>query len=187
MGWGRLPLGTGVVNTCAVPGGAWGAWGHVCFFISGISRTPDSQPPPTSSPRCTGQLVRPGLERRWFDPCLMLGCQGGRGEWSRRSGPMVGASGSEFGAEEASVILKTCVYSFVRKAWLFFRSHESPALQLARVVGAGECWWPWGSQGPLEQTGICGVSSPGGPLWPRVRDTLFLPPHCDCPYRICFD
>lgn len=49
------------------------------------------------------------------------------GQCSRISGPMVGASGSEFGAKEASVILKTCVYSFVPKAWLFFPSHESPA------------------------------------------------------------
>lgn len=40
---------------------------------------------------------------------------------------MVGVPGSEFGAREASVILKTCVYSFVPKAWLFFLFHESPA------------------------------------------------------------
>lgn len=40
---------------------------------------------------------------------------------------MVGAPGSEFGAGTASVILKTCVYSFVPKAWLFFLFHEFPA------------------------------------------------------------
>lgn len=65
-----------------------------------------------------GQCVRPGLER------------GGsrlhpRGVWVAREdrvgrglvpwGPTVGASGSAFGTEEASVILKTRVYSFVCK------------------------------------------------------------------------
>lgn len=40
---------------------------------------------------------------------------------------MVGAPGSEFGASEASVILKTCVYSFVPRAWLFFLFHKCPA------------------------------------------------------------
>lgn len=64
---------------------------------------------------------------------------------------MVGASGSEFGAKEASVILKTCVYSFVPKAWLFFLSHEYLAQQLTRVARTGECWWPWGSQVLPEQ------------------------------------
>lgn len=78
---------------------------------------------------------------------------------------MVGASGSEFVAKEASVILKTCVYSFVPKAWLFFLSHEYLAQQLTRVARTGECWWPWSKQ----------VFSPGGPLWPWVGDTLFSP------------
>lgn len=50
---------------------------------------------------------------------------------------MVGASGSEFVAKEASVILKTCVYSFVPKAWLFFLSHEYLAQQLTRVARTG--------------------------------------------------
>lgn len=42
---------------------------------------------------------------------------------------------SEFGAKEASVILKTCVYSFVPKAWPFFLFHEFPPYSWAEWQG----------------------------------------------------
>lgn len=63
-------------------------------------------------PECTGSpsLPGPGWEGRTGAGVWSLGVCGG--------GPSVVASGSEFGAKEASVTLKTCVYSFVSKGSL---------------------------------------------------------------------
>ena len=86
------------------------------FFISGILRTTDLSPCSASPPSVGAAVYGPEPEREGSHRRLL-------GAWVGREdrvggglvpwGPWVGASGSEFGTKEASVILKTLVYSFV--------------------------------------------------------------------------